>query len=135
MCKGRHGPVQRKAQSSAQLIMAYGRFEMLHQGGDTAPFLPPLTHCASNHGRALNSICTADNGIWQQFKGIYSKVIEQAHCWRRQARIQNAPLSSLSLLRLQRQVLHHGQPVLLLFQWHEDQGGNQEGTTTKNSNT
>lgn len=34
-----------------------------------------------------------------------------------------------------RQVLHHGQPLLLLFQRHEDQEGNQKGTTTKNSST
>lgn len=49
-----------------------------------------LTHCASHHGGALNSICTADNGIWQQFKGISSKVTERARCRLRQSAMKGA---------------------------------------------
>lgn len=133
VCRGR----QREAWSSTQIIiMAHGRFEMLLRGGDTAPFLPPLAHSASNHGRALNSICTADNGIWQQFKGIFSEVTEQSHRRRRQTGTPSAPLPSPSLPKAAGAgAAPWAAPLLLLFQWQEDQGGNQKGTAREKSST
>lgn len=80
----------REVWSSVQIIIAHSRSEMLLQDGYTAPFLPPLnTLCISSQG-CVELHLHADNGIWLQFKGISSKVTEQACCWLRQSRMQGA---------------------------------------------
>ncbi|EOB04196.1 hypothetical protein Anapl_00136 [Anas platyrhynchos] len=56
----------------------------------SVPATPGALQSHPGDNGALNSICTADNGIWQQFKGISSKVTERARCRLRQSAMQGS---------------------------------------------